>query len=190
MAEPVVKLKINKVYEGQPCSWCSNALRLGENGAVCEACGAAHHSACWDEKNGCGAPQGCPNAPFKQELIPQEPEKALPPDWINCPHCDSPIWRGNVICPKCQRITSPDGIYHGPKTTSRDARNALIMAIFSCFICAPILGPLAIKNANQAISVIDNDPTLQGRGLATAAKTIGIIAIVLWAIGLFIRLAG
>lgn len=191
MAESVVRLRINKRYEGQPCSWCGNALQLSEDGAICEACGAPHHATCWDGKNGCGSPEAknCPNRPFNQEPLPVEEEAQLPPDWIRCPHCRQPIWGGNVICPECKRVTSPDGIYHGPKTTSPDAKKALTQAIISCFICAPVLGPVAIKNANLAMTKIDEDPTLGGRGMATAAKTIGIIAIVLWVIGIFIRLS-
>jgi hypothetical protein len=189
MADPFVRLKINKRYEAQPCPWCTNALQLGEDGAVCEACGTAHHAACWDAKNGCGNPKGCLNAPFKQELAPTEPVSDLPPDWIRCPHCKNPIWASNVICPECSRVTSPDGIYHGPKTTSSEAKKALAQAIISFFICAPILGPIAIKNANLAISSIDNDPRLEGRGMASAAKVLGVIAIILWAIGFLMRFA-
>jgi RING finger family protein len=188
-SDSVVKLKINKRYEAQPCSWCGNVLQLGEDGAICQACGAAHHSQCWDGSNGCGAP-GCINAPLNQEAVQPEPENALPPDWIKCPHCNSPIWGGYVVCPQCGMVTSPDGIYHGPKTTSREAKKALTQAVISFFICAPILGPIAIKNANSAITNIDKDPTLQGRGMATIAKALGFISIFLWGFALLIRLSG
>jgi hypothetical protein len=87
-------------------------------------------------------------------------------------------------------VTSPDGIYHGPKTTSREAKKALTQAVISFFICAPILGPIAIKNANSAITNIDKDPTLQGRGMATIAKALGFISIFLWGFALLIRLSG
>jgi hypothetical protein len=97
---------------------------------------------------------------------------------------------GTQICLSCRAITTPDGIYHGPKTNAPGAVASLVMSIIGLFLCGIILGPLAISKANSAKSAIQMDPTLGGEGLATAGKVIGIIAIVFWAIAVVIRLGG
>jgi hypothetical protein len=74
--------------------------------------------------------------------------------------------------------------------TSSVARDALATAIFGIFCCQIICGPYAVKRANDAQQEIDMYPSyLQGEGLATAAKIIGIIDIVLFVIGFFLRMS-
>jgi len=183
----VRRLKVNKRFESHPCGWCGNALALGDDGAVCEACDTPHHAAHWDEHNGCSR-LGCVNAPLKQEaLAPAEEEELFPPESMRCPHCKKLIAAGTQLCPICNMVTSPDGIYHGPKTLAPDAKKALTSAIISIFICAPILAPRAIKTAKEAKALIDGNPAYGGRGMATAAQVIGVLAILLWVIGLLTR---
>jgi hypothetical protein len=102
--------------------------------------------------------------PNKQEFIPPPP-----------PVSDSPY--------------SPEVLANAAATASKDARNALIMGIVGIFCLGLILGILAYQKANQAIETIDNYGVAQDkRGLATAAKVIGIIDIVGWAIGIASRI--
>jgi len=71
-----------------------------------------------------------------------------------------------------------------------DAKNALIMAIVGIFCFGFILGFLAIKKASSAIETIDTYQVAQDkRGMAMAAKVLGIIDIVLWVIALIMRFA-
>jgi hypothetical protein len=186
-------LKANKKVEGKPCGWCQVALNLGEDIALCAACEKEHHAACWTTKAGCANP-GCTNAPLKQ-LDPPPPSFAaaqagLPPGMMSCPSCRSLIPSDSQLCLACKAITSPDGIYHGPKTTPKTATNALIAAIVGLFICGIVLGPLAISKANAAKREIKADPSLQGEGVATAALVIGIIDIIGWAIIIMSRAGG
>ncbi len=82
----------------------------------------------------------------------------------------------------------PDMLAQKAAQVATDARNALIMAIFGIFCFGFILGFLAYRKANEALETISiYDVAHEKRGLATAAKVIGIIDIVLWAIGLVLR---
>jgi hypothetical protein len=73
---------------------------------------------------------------------------------------------------------------------ANDAKNALIMGIIGFFCFGFILGILAYRKANSALETMDIYQVAQDkRGLATAAKVIAIIDIVLWALGLVARFA-
>jgi hypothetical protein len=73
---------------------------------------------------------------------------------------------------------------------AKDAKNALIMSIVGLFCFGFILGFLAYRKANEAIETIDvYQVALDKRGIATAAKVLGIIDIVFWAAGLVARFA-
>lgn len=193
--ESVRKFKANPKVAGQPCGWCQGQLMLGDDAAVCAACEKEHHAACWDSKAGCANPT-CVNAPLKQLDPAVAAPQASPADALaaqglmHCPNCRAVLTIGTQICLSCRAITTPDGIYHGPKTNAPGAVASLVMSIIGLFLCGIILGPLAISKANSAKSAIQMDPTLGGEGLATAGKVIGIIAIVFWAIAVVIRLGG
>jgi hypothetical protein len=106
---------------------------------------------------------------------------------MSCPRCGSAIPIGSQICMNCKHITSPDGIYNGPKTTAPGATQSLVYGIIGLFICGVIFGPLAISKSNQAKSSIAMDPTLGGSGLATAGMVLGILDIVGWVIVILMR---
>lgn len=187
-------LKANKKIEGKPCGWCQVALTLGEDVSLCVACEKEHHAGCWTAKAGC-ATAGCANAPLKQlEPSPLAAAAAAQPGvpfgMMSCPRCRNLIAANSQICISCKAITSPDGIYHGPKTTPKAATNALISAIIGLFICGVILGPLAISKANEAKREIQADPSLQGEGMATFALVLGVIDIIVWALVLMTRMGG
>lgn len=62
---------------------------------------------------------------------------------------------------------------------NEDGRNALIMAIIGLFCFGIILGPLAYRKAMG----------LSG-GVAMAARIIAVIDIIVWVVGLAVRIAG
>jgi hypothetical protein len=213
--EAVRTLKANLKLEGKPCGWCQAPLKLGDDAAVCTACEAAHHQGCWDTKAGC-ATQGCSSAPLRRlDVAPAaapgagfpagaapaspfptgRPPGAAPqaaplaPGTMSCPRCGLVITIGTPLCPACRAITSPDGIYHGPKTNAPGATKSLVLGLIGLVVCGVILGPLAISSANQAKAAMASDPSLGGEGMANAGKILGIIDIVLFVIYLLIRMS-
>ena len=71
-----------------------------------------------------------------------------------------------------------------------DAKNALILSIVGLFCLGFILGILAYRKANEALDTISTYGVAQEkRGLATAAKILGIVDIVFWALALVARFA-
>ena len=190
--EAVRKFKANPKMEGQPCGWCQVGLRLGDDAAVCTSCQRNHHSHCWDQRGGCSM-QGCMNAPLPQ-MQAQAPQVAQAASLaaqglMSCPRCRSLIPIGSQACLSCKFITSPDGIYHGPKTNAPGAVQSLVFGLIGLFICGVIFGPLAISKASSAKAAIRSDPTLGGEGLATAGTVLGVIDIVGFVILLFIRMS-
>ncbi|HET9626214.1 MAG TPA: DUF4190 domain-containing protein, partial [Kofleriaceae bacterium] len=106
----------------------------------------------------------------------------MPPGYMACPHCRQPIIMGAQICPMCRAITSPDGIYHGPKMNAPGATAALVCGLVGLLFCQIVMGPLAIVKSNEAKRAMANDPTLGGAGMATAGMVLGIIDLVLFVI--------
>jgi hypothetical protein len=192
--EAVRTLKANLKLEGKPCGWCQVPLKIGEDTSVCTACEKEHHGRCWDSKAGCST-AGCANAPLKQLDVPAASvggvaaAAALAPGLMHCPSCRTPIPVGAMLCPVCRAITSPDGIYHGPKINAPGAVQSLVYGIIGFFICGIILGPIAISKSNSAKQAIASDPTLTGSGLATAGMIMGILDIVGWAIIMMMRMS-
>ena len=84
----------------------------------------------------------------------------------------------------------PDVLEAKAKQAADDAKQALIMSIVGIFCLGFILGFLAFRKASSAIETIDLYNVAQDkRGMAMAAKIIGIVDIVLWALGLIARFA-
>lgn len=73
--------------------------------------------------------------------------------------------------------------------TSGKAIAALVLGIVSIFAFGFIAGVIAIILGVLARKEIDADPSLGGRGLATAGLVLGIIGIVLWALVLVVWVA-
>lgn len=207
-------LKANLKLEGKPCGWCQTALALGDDAAVCMACEAPHHRGCWDTRAGCAA-AGCVNAPLRRLDVPTPaatpasapaaapapgvppprspfptgfaaPQAAPPPGMMICPRCTLALAIGTQMCPGCHAITSPDGIYRGPKINAPGAVASLVLGIIGVVFCGVILGPLAIWQASTARSTISRDPMYGGGGLAIAGLVLGIIALVM---GVFVVLS-
>lgn len=86
-------------------------------------------------------------------------------------------------------LYSPEVLAAKAAAVASDAKNALILGIVGLFCFGFIFGFLAFRKANEALETIDIYEVAQNkRGLATAAKVLGIIDIVLWGIGLLLRI--
>jgi hypothetical protein len=70
----------------------------------------------------------------------------------------------------------------------KEATQAFIWSLAS-LLCCGLLGIVAINQANAAIQGMDSSGNPEGRGLAVAARVIGIIALVLIAINIVIQIA-
>ena len=126
--------------------------------------------------------------PFGQPFGPQYPQTggkplapgdpAALPGQKQCPHCNNFIGYYDQICVYCNNVTSPDGVYHGPRINAPGAAAALIYGVVGFFICGVIFGPIAISKANQAKQVIAMDPQFKGEGLATAGYVMGIVDVI------------
>jgi len=69
----------------------------------------------------------------------------------------------------------------------KEASEALTYAIIGIFCCGIILEPIAISKALKAKKMMQMNPRLSGSGKATAALIIGIVALVLWVLGMIAR---
>ncbi|MBI5486094.1 MAG: DUF4190 domain-containing protein [Deltaproteobacteria bacterium] len=187
MSESARRLRANKKLENAPCRWCDQALQIGDEAAVCAACEAPHHAACWDGKGGC-ARTGCANAPLHQLAVPAAAAGPFP-GTMRCPHCGAGLAAGVGRCPSCGMVPTPDGEYYGPRQNAPGAVAALVTGIIGLLICGVILGIVAITQSRKASQAIANDPSLGGQGMATAGMVLGIVALVFWAIILLVRLA-
>jgi hypothetical protein len=116
------------------------------------------------------------------------PGGAPPPGYMVCPNCRAAILAGSQICPACRAITTPDGMYHGPKVNAPGAVSSMVLGIIGLVLCGVILGPIAIVQANNAKRAIANDPSMGGQGFATAGTILGVIALVLNAIGFLVAI--
>ena len=186
MGETYKQLKAKPAMKDKPCGWCRKPLELGEDAAVCSACGQEHHLACWEEQLGCAA-GGCLNAPLKRLKEEAAPADVLPPGKKRCPHCKELVAEREQLCPFCEQSTSPDGLYHGPKENAPGAVASLVWAIVGLFFCGPILGAVAISNAKKAEGYIATSPRYGGEGMAKAGRILGIIDIVLWLLVIALR---
>jgi len=202
-------LKANLKLDGKPCGWCQVALRLGDDAAVCRACENEHHGGCWESNAGCST-AGCVNAPLRrldvgspgagspiaQGLVEQGAAEALPPGYMACPKCRVAISNDFQICPACRAITSPDGLYHGPKTNAPGAVSSLVIGLIGLSLAlfigigSAILGVVTIARANKARRAIPTDPTLGGGGLATAGLVLGIVNLIIWVLIVVTRING
>ncbi len=84
----------------------------------------------------------------------------------------------------------PDVLAIKGKYAAVEARDALITAIVGVFCFGFILGILAIRKANGALETMNiYEVAPEKRGLAKAAKVLGIVDIILWAFALIARFA-
>ena len=192
--EAVRKLKANLKIANKPCGWCNAPLQVGEDSAVCTACEKEHHDRCWEGKAGCSS-AGCVNAPLKRLDAPLPGAhpgvpamQALPPGLMRCPRCGNTLAVGVQICGICRAITTPDGLYNGPKVRAPGAVASLVCGIIGLFLFGVILGIIAISMSMKAKRAIAADPMYGGGGLATAGLVLGIIDLIGFVVVLMMRM--
>jgi hypothetical protein len=204
MSDAARVFKANRKVEGKLCGWCHAGLALGEEVAVCTACELEHHSRCWDGSAGCSN-ASCVNAPLTrldqgasagatgaapslgQRFSAFPSGRAASPGNMRCPGCSCEVPIGAPICNVCNTITSPDGLYHGPKTNAPGATASLVYGLIGLVFCGVVFGILAITKAQSAKRLIESDPRYEGGGLATAGFVLGIIDLIAFALILFLR---
>lgn len=106
-----------------------------------------------------------------------------------CSNCLVEI-RGQKYCGSCKVMA----IKHKPvieeaNLPCNEADEALYYAIIGIFFFGIIYGPMAISRARKAKEMINLNPRLIGSGKATAALIIGIIAMILWFLGIITQFA-
>jgi hypothetical protein len=66
----------------------------------------------------------------------------------------------------------------------------LVLGILSIFCLGIVLGPIAIVMGGNALAEIDRNPAAySNRGQVNAGRICGIIGVVLWVLGLILRLS-
>jgi hypothetical protein len=71
----------------------------------------------------------------------------------------------------------------------KEANEALTYAIVGLFCFGIILEPIALVKANKAKKMMQLNPRLCGSGKVTAAYVIAICGLVLWVLGLIMRVS-
>ncbi len=97
--------------------------------------------------------------------------------------------QGQKYCAACKvmALKGPPVIAEAATIPCKEAKEALTYAILSLFCFGIILGPVAIVKAAKAKKQIAQNPQMTGSGKATAATIIGIVALVLWLLGMISR---
>ena len=193
-------MKANRKVMEAPCLGCGGAFMFGENvrggtdygGYFHEQCLAAAaaepaHAEVYAEPVYADAPAyGFPPA------APAEAPPALPVAAEGekpCTQCGRIVRADAMKCRFCGHILDSALVSHDPPqaiidTIRSNANTALTCGIIGLFICGPVLGSMAISNANKAIRELDNYPLYVGpRGKANAGLILGWLDWIL--LGLF-----
>ncbi len=107
-----------------------------------------------------------------------------------CPDCLIEI-QGQKYCGACKTMAlrGAPPIVEEASIPCKEANEALTYSIVGIFCCGIILQPIAISKALKAKKMIAMNPRLTGSGKATAGLIIGIVGLVLWILGMIVRLA-
>jgi hypothetical protein len=99
--------------------------------------------------------------------------------------------QGQKYCGSCKTMAlrGAPPITEEATIPCKEANEALTYSIVGIFCCGIILEPIAISKALKAKKMIAMNPRLTGSGKATAGLIIGIVALVLWILGMLVRLA-
>ncbi|HET9450295.1 MAG TPA: hypothetical protein VFO83_05410 [Aggregicoccus sp.] len=90
---------------------------------------------------------------------------------------------GNHYCGGCKSMALPAAAVAITRE-SDEAKNALKYAIIGMFCFGFILQPMAIAAALRARKEIALDPTIGGKGKATAALIIACVVLLFWVLGI------
>lgn len=110
------------------------------------------------------------------------------------PYCENCLvtLRGRKYCGSCKvsALGSSMPVIEQATQPCPEANEALKYAIVGIFCFGIILEPIAISKALKAKKMIAANPNLTGGGKATAALIIGVVGLILWAIGIIARING
>ncbi|KKM72122.1 hypothetical protein LCGC14_1423640, partial [marine sediment metagenome] len=106
-----------------------------------------------------------------------------------CPNCLVDI-QGQKYCGSC-KVLAVQGQPTAVEATMecKEAGSALTYAIVGLFCLGIILEPIAISKALKARKMMELNPRLTGSGKANAALMIAIVGLVLWVLGIIIRVS-
>ena len=104
-----------------------------------------------------------------------------------CANCLVEI-QGKKYCGDCKVMAvSQAPVIEEAMIPCKEAGEALIYSIIGIFCLGIFLEPVAIVKALAARKKMAMNPRLSGAGKATAALIIGIVALILWVIGLIAK---
>jgi hypothetical protein len=91
--------------------------------------------------------------------------------------------------PTSSSLYPPDVLARQATYAASEAKTALVLSILGVFCFGFIFGLIAFRKANTALETINIYGVAEDkRGMAMTAKVISIIDIVLWGVGLFVRI--
>jgi hypothetical protein len=91
--------------------------------------------------------------------------------------------------PTSSSLYPPDVLARQAAYAASEAKTALVLSILGVFCFGFIFGLIAFRKANTALEAINIYGVAEDkRGMAMTAKVISIIDIVLWGVGLFVRI--
>lgn len=147
-----------------------------------------------------GEVEGLFAAPAPPPYVPVPPPPAHGMTPTASQPAPQPTWQGPPLGgaaqndPNARPYYGQPVAYGGYERTGESHKGtavaAFVMSIIGLFICGLVLGIVAIVQSNNALRGMRASGNDDGKGLAIAARVIGIIALVGWAIGLFVRFAG
>jgi hypothetical protein len=83
----------------------------------------------------------------------------------------------------------PDMLAQQANVIASEAKTALLLSILGVFCFGFIFGFIAFRKANSGLQMIDTyNVAHEKRGMLMTAKVLAIIDIVLWALGLVLRI--
>lgn len=99
--------------------------------------------------------------------------------------------QGKKYCAACKQmaVKGPPLLPEEVTVPCKEANKALTYAIVGIFCCGIILEPIALIEASKAQKMMELNPRLSGSGKVTAARIIAIIALVLWVLGMAVRIS-
>ena len=108
-----------------------------------------------------------------------------------CPDCLVEI-QGQKYCADCKSLALQGGapaMAEEATIPCKEAKDALMYSIIGIFCIGIILEPIAIMKALKAKKMIAMNPRLTGSGKATAALIIACVGLLLWVLGIIVRIA-
>jgi hypothetical protein len=99
------------------------------------------------------------------------------PTETTCPQCGQPLPQEPKFCPSCGRRLWGEAAKYASRLEGY-ALASIVCAVAGLF-ALPVVGPiLGIVFGKKALANIDDDPTLEGAGLAQAGVIVGWVGLI------------